>query len=273
MIVIRGGTFLMGGSKSIKHRPDNETEHQVTVSSFLMSPVDITTLDFKKFVDATKYQTHAERFKNALEGTEAGAYASARLTWKSHGMNSLPVVAVTWWDAVQYCNWRSKAEGLDAAYTISGTTVSMNRTANGYRLPTEAEWEYAAKGGAVKAILPGSSGLLFAGLAGDKLEQFRDPDNNPVLSQVGNSAPNELGLFDMCGLVEQWCWDNSGPYPTEPSSDPTGPAAGPSRILRGGSWYDGAFQCRVSARSDYYSPDTASDFIGFRVVRTASERE
>jgi formylglycine-generating enzyme required for sulfatase activity len=172
-----------------------------------------------------------------------------------------PVVLVSWYDAVSYCNWRSEAEGLQAVYTVSGTTVSADWRANGYRLPTEAEWEYAARGGSVSE---------------DSMSYTGASEPGPVAWYIGNSSgkthpvglkePNSLDLYDMCGNVREWCWDwFSEKYKSASVNDPTGEPSGEIRVVRGGSWMND-FGLRSSDRGALRPGEGAND-AGFRIAR------
>jgi formylglycine-generating enzyme required for sulfatase activity len=157
-----------------------------------------------------------------------------------------PVEKVSWYDAVAFANALSKKDGLVPAYTISGTTVSWNKTANGWRLPTEAEWEYAAKGGNK------SNGYMYAGSNDIDEVAWYYHNSGDTTHDVGTKKTNELGLFDLSGNVWEWCWDWYGDYfkeselqneygealnPAE-KKNPSGVTSGSLRVNRGGGWSD-----------------------------------
>ena len=150
MVRVSGGTFMMGSPPSEAGRWDNETQRRVTVGSFYMGKHTVTVGEFRRFVNATGYRTDAEKSGGGYVWINNDWVQRADANWKnpyfSQGDNH-PVVLVSWNDAVQYANWLSEQERLTPAYTINGTNVIWNRSANGYRLPTEAEWEYAARAG------------------------------------------------------------------------------------------------------------------------------
>jgi formylglycine-generating enzyme required for sulfatase activity len=179
-----------------------------------------------------------------------------------------PVVLVSWYDAVQYCNWLSGQEGLTPAYTISGTNVTWNRSANGYRLPTEAEWEYACRAGTAGPFSTGSNITTSqANYEGNY------PYNNNAkgtyrqkTTDVGSFAPNAWGLHDMHGNVWEWCWDWYGSYSSGAQTDPAGASSGSFRMLRGGSWFVSAENVRSAGRN-YDNPGIWGRGIGFRLVR------
>ncbi len=181
----------------------------------------------------------------------------------------LPVHNVTWFDAVLYCNARSANEGFTPAYTIDGETVTWNPDADGYRLPTEAEWEAACRAGTTTAFAGGPLTEEACGL---------DPVLDTLGWYCGNAAatphavglkqPNARDLYDMHGNVWEWCWDRYAfDLGTGFQIDPTGPTAGTQRTIRGGSWYYFARDCRSAARAPYW-PNSADDIVGFRVART-----
>jgi formylglycine-generating enzyme required for sulfatase activity len=190
-----------------------------------------------------------------------------------------PVEQTTWFDAVSYCNLRSAAEGLTPVYTITGAAyeeshitsagVTWNPNANGYRLLTEAEWEYACRAGSTGAYCNGDISQCDCGsepnldavgwYCGNSGDQTHD---------VGTKSPNAWGLYDMHGNVWEWCWDWYEDYGGS-VTDPAGPASGSARVGRGGSWGSGAQYCRSAGR-DYGNPGFRSDNLGLRLARTAS---
>ena len=205
-----------------------------------------------------------------------------------------PVENVSWYDALVYCNKRSVAEGLTPCYIMrkaSDTTVlstnpaawgtvptsddtrwnevTCNFNANGYRLPTEAEWEYCARGG----NLTGEQ-FTYSGTT-DNPENYAwysgTPNINNKTHEVGKKSPNAKGLYDMSGNVLEWCWDryDTGSPSISATTPATGASSGTSRVFRGGCWYDSHSLCAVSVRNDNH-PSSRSSYIGFRVVRNAN---
>jgi formylglycine-generating enzyme required for sulfatase activity len=191
--------------------------------------------------------------------------------------NDRPVESMTWNQAVQFCNLLSAEDGFTEVYEIAGQQVSWNQDADGWRLPTEAEWEWLCRGG---------SSTTFAG--GPLTGRVCNPD--PVLDAMGwycgsefadipstgsveQKSPNSRGLYDMHGNVWEWCWDWYGDYRIGDTDgdavvlDPVGAAAGTRRVVRGGSWYGGSEDCR-SANREARTTDSADNVIGLRVVRT-----
>ncbi len=241
MIHIEGGTFRMGdffndGDADI----DEVFVHTVAVNSFLMSKCEISQKEFERVMGQ-----NSSFFKG----------------------EQLPVTNINWLEAMQFCNKLSEIEGLKTCYTIDGwDNTTCDFDANGYRLPTEAEWEYAAKGG------KDSQGFKYAG--GSDLDMvawyIKNTDARP--KPVGMKKPNELGLFDMSGNVAEWCWDAYAEnyYKESPLNNPTGPEFKGKPVFRGGSWINNRWNVRTTTRLTGWASSSPS-FIGFRVVRS-SER-
>jgi formylglycine-generating enzyme required for sulfatase activity len=184
----------------------------------------------------------------------------------------LPVENVTWWEVIDFCNRLSVRHGLRPCYSVRGDTVVWDRTANGYRLPTEAEWEYACRAGTTTDTYAGDLRQPWGGCEEPEPElesiawYCRNSDDQP--HPVGQKRPNAFGLYDMIGNVAEWVWDwySSTAYQTHQPQDPAGPATGVDRVVRGGAWSLGSFYARAAARFGF-SPWHHSDAIGFRVVR------
>jgi formylglycine-generating enzyme required for sulfatase activity len=232
MVLVPAGTFTMGSPSSEANRSSHETPYSVTIS--------------KAFYMGTYEVTHKEWV--AVMGSNPS-------NWKG---DNLPVETVSWYNAVEYCNKLSKKEGLTPAYTISGTDVTWNMGANGYRLPTEAEWEYACRAETTTPYSRGSSvdnGGWYSSNSGSKTHE------------VGEKQANAWGIYDMHGNVWEWCWSWYGSYAKGSQTDPTGAASGTSRVVRGGSWYSNTRFLRSASRLDY-TPNSRRSFLGFRVVRS-----
>jgi formylglycine-generating enzyme required for sulfatase activity len=237
MVRVSGGAFVMGSPAAERGRSSNEgPQRRVTVSPFYLSVFPVTQAEFLEIM-----------------GTNPASFAEA----------NLPVESVSWFDAIEYCNRRSAAEGLTPAYTIQGTTVTWNRAANGYRLPTEAEWEFACRAGTVTPFYSGDS-VDSAG--------WHSGNSGGQPQQVGKKQPNAWGLHDMHGNVLEWCWDWLGDYPPEPETNPQGAESGSMRVYRGGSWRFAAHQTRSAFRFGN-NPHLRLNFIGFRVARNAEDSE
>ncbi len=178
-----------------------------------------------------------------------------------------PVDSVTWLEACTYCNARSLAEGLTPCYTIVGEQVTWNHDADGWRLPTEAEWEYLCRASSTTAFAGGAITALFCN--GDPVLMeagWYCANAGAGTHEVGGKAPNAAGLRDMHGNVREWCWDWYGELAPDVVIDPIGPATGTQRVCRGGSWYYASQDCRSAARGKYY-PDSRDNTVGLRVVR------
>jgi formylglycine-generating enzyme required for sulfatase activity len=168
---------------------------------------------------------------------------------------------VNWYEAVEYCNRLSLKEGLTPAYRGSGDSIVCDFNATGYRLPTEAEWEYAAKAG-------NKNYLSYEYSGGNSVERVAWHSGNSGNSThpVGTKQPNDLGLYDMSGNVWEWCWDWYGSYSGGSQTDPRGASSGTSRVVRGGSWNSDAASVRSAIRR-YNPPSNRRDYLGFRLVR------
>ncbi len=178
------------------------------------------------------------------------------------GIDAAPMENVTWLDAIHFCNALSEVEDLPPYYRIDGEQVSC-RGGTGYRLPTEAEWEYACRAGSAGSYCFGEDPALLPEHA-----WFQDNSRDTV-RPVGAWPPNALGLHDMHGNVWEWCWDWYGIYDPADCTDPAGPANGSARVLRGGSWYDPAPSLCSSARLSWEPNDTEMTAwrFGFRMAR------
>ncbi len=253
-VLISGGTFQMGSPESEAWRVDDENAHTVTLSDYYLSKFEVTQADYQ-----------------AVMGENPSAFSG----------DDLPVESISWTEAIQYCNARSTQEGLTPAYTVDGQTVSWERSANGYRLPTEAEWEYACRAGTETPFNTQTS------ISADEANYWGDYPyliENNYFSQgnletkpgvyrqttvaVGSFKPNAWGLYDMHGNVGEWVWDWYGSYETDAQTDPTGPASGTRRVYRGGGWNDFAKNLRSAYRATL-PPDSSSFNLGLRLVRNA----
>jgi len=231
MVWVAGGSFLMG---NIAFDEDEQPVHLVSIDSFFMSKTPITQTEYEKVM-----------------GINPSAFRSP----------NAPVERVTWFQAIEYCNKLSQQEGLIPAYYGSNDQVVFNPNANGYRLPTEAEWEYAARGGNFDALSFDRSGSNFA----DAVGWYRDNSGGRT-QPVAGKQPNILGLYDMAGNVWEWCYDWYAPYQEGAKNNPTGPQTGQNRIIRGGSW-NSIYAWMRSTYRNFARPNEVYRDVGFRVVR------
>ena len=232
LVLVSGGSFKMGDD--ISYYRDERPAHTVELSSFSIGRYPVTQKEYEELMGVNPSNFKGENY---------------------------PVETVSWFDAAEYCNRLSQKEGLMPAYLINETDVSWDRNANGYRLPTEAEWEYAARGG------KGSPGdYLYSGSNNPGEVAWYNRNSGGSIREVGMLNPNPLGLYDMSGNVFEWCWDWFGNYSADAQIDPEGASCGIYRVLRGGCWDLHSRLVRSVYRS-VNSPSNRSAAIGFRVVR------
>ena len=235
-VAIPGGGFWMGSPQGEPGRFDNEgPRHRVHLSPYWLASTEVTRAQWRAVMGAAP---------------PGGGHAEA------------PVVGVSWCDALRYANALSKREGLVPAYRFRGPCahggeVTWDRAADGYRLPTEAEWELAARGG---------DGQIFAGAGSIEAVGWYLDNAGGHARPVGALAPNAYGLHDMSGNVWEWVWDRLGAYSVEEQRDPVGPDDGSTRILRGGSWRYEARYARVADRN-WGHPGYRAPAVGFRLAR------
>lgn len=221
MISIPGGTFAMGSPLEEIGRQSNELLHPVTLSPFYIGKYEITQRQWRKVSSLPAINIKLNPNPSSFKG------------------DNLPVEQVSWDDAVEFCARLSKATGKE------------------YRLPTEAEWEYAARAGSKSSY----AGEL------DEMAWY-DKTSEQKTHTVGEKKPNDWGLYDMSGNIWEWCSDWYEAYSNEVTTDPKGASSGSYRVLRGGSWSETAFKCRAAHRYGD-SPDSRLNTIGFRVVQTS----
>ncbi len=235
-VFVSGSTFTMGDVWGDGANDETPT-HEVTVSSFFIS----------------KYEVTQELYQSVM-GNNPSYFT---------GDIYKPVELVSWYDAVEFCNALSTQKGLTPCYTINGDNTTCDWDANGYRLPTEAEWEYAARSG-------GRDDRKYSGTntesnLGDYA--YYDLNSGGQTHRAGDKQPNDLGIYDMSGNVFEWCWDWAGSYSSSSQTNPTGPSSGSDRIIRGGNWSFIANHCRVANRN-YHDPSIGRSHRGFRILRT-----
>ncbi|MBR3181358.1 MAG: SUMF1/EgtB/PvdO family nonheme iron enzyme [Eggerthellaceae bacterium] len=254
-VLVQGGTFTMGSPADEPWRSDDEVQHEVTVSDFYLSPTEVSQLEYGTLMSA------------------------------GSGGEDVPVADVSWYDAIAYCNALSVEAGLEPAYTVDGEDVTWNLAADGYRLPTEAEWEYACRAGTTGPFnLDHSISAEEANYYGHypyEIEgNYFDQDVLDVKPGVyrgeciasASFAPNAWGFYDMHGNVAEWVWDYYGAYDESGLQDPTGPNTGSLRVNRGGGWNDFAKNLRSGYRASL-TPTSSSPSVGFRIARSAVLRE
>jgi formylglycine-generating enzyme required for sulfatase activity len=268
--LIPAGEFEMGSADPDREAGgDEKPRHRVRINRpFYLGATEVTVGQFRRFVEETKYRTEAERSDQGGHGWDSwkGAFVrNPRYTWRSPGFSQgdkNPVVLVSWNDAVEFCAWLGRKDG--------GT----------YRLPTEAEWEYAARAGTTGTYWPGDDpeALAQVGNIADGSARKKHPDWKTIAakdgyiftSEVGHyQRPNPWGLHDVHGNVWEWCSDlyQARYYAVSRSNDPKGPAPGPAnRVIRGGSWYNIPRTAR-SAHRGHFAPASQSSNLGFRVAR------
>lgn len=284
MACIAGGTFTMGCTSEQQNcDSDEKPTTSVTVSSFYLAKNELTVGEFARFVETERYQTDAEKGDGSYIYGPSGYTKQAGINWRHDATGALrpaseynhPVIHVSWNDAVAYCNWLSRQDGLTPCYTITGSAVTCNWSANGYRLPTEAEWEYAARSGG-KAYLYAWGNRAPNGNVADESGKrvfsrwtiFEGYDDGYVYTApVGRFKQGDLGLYDMSGNVWEWCWDWKGSYPGGSITNPRGPGEGVSRVYRGGSWANYPQDCRVARRGGL-EPPLRCNYVGFRLARS-----
>lgn len=276
-VEIPAGAFTMGDHHQEGYPADGETPlHQVTLAGFRMQTTPVTNTQFHQFVEATGYRTTAEEF-----GVSAVFYAAFQ-GQRSDILRQVP--GVPWWLAVKGADWRHPhGPGSDLTGLADHPVVHVSwhdATAYcqwaGVRLPTEAEWEYAARGGLEGARLAWGDELNPEGQWQCNIWQGRFPHDNTAddgyltTAPVESYRPNGYGLWQMAGNVWEWCadWFDPGYYTRSPVDDPRGPGTGERRVLRGGSYLCHDSYCnryRVAARNSN-TPESTSGNIGFRVV-------
>lgn len=219
-VLIKGGSFQMGSPESEAWRSTDETQHTVTVSDFYMSRYELTQKEYEEIIG-----NNPSNFKG----------------------DDLPVENISWLDAAAYCNARSEKEGFTPVYTINGENVSWDRSANGYRLPTEAEWEYACRAGTnTPFYMENSSSAEDANYYGHYPYEIEDNyfsqgnlevkpgEYRQTTVPVDSFSENPYGLYNMHGNVSEWVWDYYGDYSAGEQTDPAGPISGTLRVYRGG---------------------------------------
>ena len=234
MVKVEGGTFTMGDNMNFGDS-DERPNHTITLGDFFISKYEVTQKLYKQVTGE-----NPSRFK---------------------GENN-PIEKVSWYDAIQFCNTLSELEELVSCYSIIDNVVTCDWSANGYRLPTEAEWEFAARSGDWNDL------MFFGSTSGSEIDDYAWHRSNSSFKthEVGTKLPNNFGLHDMSGNVREWCWDWYGNYSPEAQVNPTGPEFGAYNIVRGGGYSSNVFGIRATLRSRIV-PKNNWDDIGFRILR------
>ncbi len=274
LVFVEGGSFIMG-DESGGINIDDKPLHKITLNSFYISKFEVTVQEFKDFVKVSGYLT-------STEITGEGCYIWMDNYWKHDEKtnynnpgflieNNHPVTCLNWWDAIKYCNWKSKKEGFPVSYNESTGDLLDNKgniTTNvtkvkGYRLPTEAEWEFSARGGKM------SKNYSFSGGNSPELVGWISKNSGKRLHPVGTRIANELGIYDMTGNVWEWCtdWFGFDYYANSPEKNPYNVVRNYRQVIRGGGWGGYIPFARVSFRFAE-SPFERSNNIGFRVCRS-----
>lgn len=233
LILVESGSFKMGSNEG---DTDQQPSHNVRITKdYYIGKYEVTQKEWR-----TVMGNNPSFFKG----------------------DSKPVEKISWYDAIEYCNKLSEKEGLTPVYSGSGRDVKFNSNASGYRLPTEAEWEFAARGG------ENSKGYKYSGSNSVKkvAVYIKNSMKDFGTKNVGTKLPNELGLYDMSGNVQEWCWDWKESYSSSSQIDPRGNFSGSDRIVRGGSWGGNAEESLTIYRYGYY-PEFNYNGLGFRVVK------
>ncbi|MEY4927998.1 MAG: hypothetical protein RI894_2434 [Bacteroidota bacterium] len=251
MQYIKGGTFMMGNA--FNEQIYDEMPRSVTVNSFYLASFETTFAEYDSFCLSTNRPFIADKW----------------------GRNTQPIIFVNWFDAVAYCNWRSGREHYTPCYSVKDSIYTCDFSANGYRLPTEAEWEFAAReGGKTVRFGNGSDTLSEKNTNSDASEYYKTgyslvgANRQKTLKVTDLASKNALGLHHLAGNVWEWCNDWYGLYPSFAEENPTGAATGKKRVLRGGSWCCSPQSCTVSHRYES-EPQERANNCGFRVCRKA----
>ncbi len=279
MVFVKGGTFMMGNPRTsgqYKGDPDEKPVHKVKVHSFYIGKYEVTVKEYKEFINDKSFNEfkgyHIHEMPAPPDSTWFQGHPATEAYYKKIGkkwwgwQDDMPMQHVTWYDAIAYCNWLSEKLGYEKCYYEDEQgIIHCDLTKNGFRLPTEAEWEYAARGGNK------SHNYIFSG--SNDYNDVGWVDENTFLTgprPVGLKKPNELGIYDMTGNVWEWCQDWYSPffYQNSPVNNPVNTTPTGYRVIRGGSWHYRPEFATVTSR-DGPKPGYTNFNYGFRIVRNA----
>jgi sulfatase modifying factor 1 len=261
LVFVKGGCYEMGcGSWTSDCRDDEKPAHEVCVNDLYMGKYEVRVADFRKFTNETSYRTEAEKEYGCVVWVGKELKIDPSKNWRDPGFlqsEEHPVVCVSHNDASEYVQWLGK------------------KTGKKYRLPTEAEWEYAARSGGKKYKYSWGNGSPSGNIADESFKRQLSSvtiwagydDGYVFTAPVGRFTRNELGLYDMTGNVLEWCqdWHDKDYYKNSPRNNPEGPPSGQDRVLRGGSWFNDARNLRASDRLRSL-PAYRFNYGGFRLV-------
>ena len=255
MVSVQGGTFQMGSS-------DYTPIHSVTLSNFLIGKYEVT---YKQWNNVRDWGNNVEKGYTDLPSGRKGY----------NGDSTHPVTEVSWYDIMKWCNALSQKNGRTPVYYTNSSFTTVYKTgntdvqntwvnwnANGFRLPTEAEWEYAARGG-----IHASDNYTYSGSNDVNTVAWYSSNSGSNTHLGGTKQANQLGIYDMSGNVWEWCWDWYGSYSSSSQTNPQGPTSGSDRVLRGGSFNYNDDYCRVANRNNN-TPVNRTYNYGFRLART-----
>ncbi len=263
MVRIEAGAFIMGTTHETGRWENEGPQHTVALS---------------RTIEMQAHEVTQEQWQQAFDSQPSQHIACGK---------DCPVESVTWYEAIHYANWLSQSEGLEVCYTLLGCDESCvgcgqvcqdvdfkGLDCQGYRLPTEAEWEYAARAGTHTAYYNGhasnenKSNTCAQDESLDNIGWYC-ANSNGTPQAVASLSPNSWGFFDMSGNVQEWVWDRYGSYSSRAITDPMGTSEGDMRVARGGAWDYISAGCRAAYR-EALPPETSNDATGFRLVKTVS---